>query len=84
MSAKEWDHLVGMLDELDELCHDHGLRQALHPHVGTLVETADDVKRVLDRSEVRWCLDTGHLFIGGYDPARFAAEAASTASCTPT
>ena len=25
---------------------------------------------------MRWCLDTGHLLIGGYDPAKFAAEAA--------
>ena len=23
----------------------------------------------------RWCLDTGHLFIGGYDPAKFAVDA---------
>ena len=30
---------------------------------------------VLDRSDVRWCLDTGHLLIGGYDPAQFAADA---------
>ena len=27
------------------------------------------------RSDVRWCLDTGHLLIGGYDPAKFAADA---------
>ena len=40
-----------MLDELDELCAEHGLTQALHPHVGTLVETAADVATVLERSE---------------------------------
>jgi inosose dehydratase len=76
LSTAQWEHLVGMLDELDSLCAEHGLIQALHPHVGTLVETAADVETVLARSEVRWCLDTGHLFIGGYDPARFAADAA--------
>jgi inosose dehydratase len=76
LSAPQWEHLVGMLDELDSLCAEHGLTQALHPHVGTLVETAADVERVLVRSGVRWCLDTGHLLIGGYDPARFAADAA--------
>jgi inosose dehydratase len=76
LTGQEWDHVFGMLEELDGLCDDLGLGQALHPHVGTLVETADDVKRVLDHSDVSWCLDTGHLFIGGYDPARFAAEAA--------
>ena len=65
-----------MLAELDELCAEHGLDHALHPHVGTLVETSDDVREVLERSAVRWCLDTGHLLIGGYDPAAFAADAA--------
>jgi inosose dehydratase len=76
LSAAQWEHLVGMLEELDSLCTDHGLTQALHPHVGTLVETAADVETVLARSDVRWCLDTGHLLIGGYDPAQFAADAA--------
>jgi inosose dehydratase len=76
LSAAQWEHLVDMLDELDSLCADHGLTQALHPHVGTLVETAADVETVLARSNVRWCLDTGHLLIGGYDPAQFAADAA--------
>ena len=76
LSARDWQHLVDMLAQLDELCAEHGLTQALHPHVGTLVETAADVATVLERSTVRWCLDTGHLLIGGYDPAKFAAEAA--------
>ena len=75
LATAQWDHLVGMLGELDELCAEYGLTQVLHPHVGTLVETADDVATVLERSDVRWCLDTGHLLIGGYDPARFADDA---------
>lgn len=75
MSERELDHVVGLLSELDALCAERGLVHALHPHVGTLVEQADDVRRVLERSDVGWCLDSGHLFIGGYDPAEFAADA---------
>jgi inosose dehydratase len=75
LSASQWQHLVAMLGELDGLCVERGLIQALHPHVGTLVETAADVTTVLERSDVRWCLDTGHLLIGGYDPAKFAIDA---------
>src|SRR5262245_26705596 len=44
LSDAEWEHLLGMLDELDSLCAGHGLTQALHPHVGTLIETAADVE----------------------------------------
>ena len=36
---------------------------------------ADDVNRVLDACDVNWCLDTGHLAIGGVDPVAFAKEA---------
>jgi inosose dehydratase len=54
-----------------------GLELVLHPHAGTLVETAADVERALAHTDVPWCLDTGHLLIGGVDPARFVHEHAS-------
>lgn len=73
LDAAGWGNIFDGLDLLDEICAAHGLTQALHPHVGTLVETADDVERVLNRSGVRWCLDTGHLSLGGVDPVAFAA-----------
>jgi inosose dehydratase len=52
----------------------HGLTFALHPHAGTLAETAADVERLLAATDVGWCLDTGHLLIGGYDPVAFARD----------
>lgn len=64
------------LRDVDEVCAEFGLTQVLHPHVDTLVESQDDVQRALDASDVRWCLDTGHLAIGGTDPVEFARQAA--------
>ena len=52
----------------------HGLTFALHPHAGTLVESAADVDALARTSDVGWCLDTGHLLIGGVDPVEFARE----------
>jgi inosose dehydratase len=72
LGADEWAHLFAMLERLDSITAEHGLQHVLHPHSGTLVETADDVQRVLHGSSVRWCLDTGHLTIGGVDPLEFA------------
>src|SRR4051794_40781743 len=68
----QWGHLVAHLAELERLVQGHGLTLALHPHAGTLVETAADVERVLATSDVGWCFDTGHLLIGGADPVEFA------------
>jgi inosose dehydratase len=73
----EFAHVVEMLSVVDEICQEHGLQQVLHPHVQTLVETRDDINRVLDASDVRWCFDTGHVAISGFDPLEFAQAAAS-------
>jgi inosose dehydratase len=70
----QWDELVSGLAMVDRVCDAHGLRQVLHPHVGTLVERADHVDQVLRRCGARWCLDTGHMAIGGADPVAFAQE----------
>jgi inosose dehydratase len=68
-----WARIVRNLRELSELASASGLRLALHPHAGTLVETAEDIDAVLAQGEVDWCLDTGHLAIGGTDPVEFTA-----------
>jgi len=39
-----------------------------------MVETADDVERVLVGSGIGLCLDTGHLLIGGAHPVALAAK----------
>ncbi len=72
----EHAHLVRMLADVDAICADAGLRQVLHPHVQTVVETSSDVERILQDCDVSWCLDTGHLAIGGTDPVDFARQSA--------
>jgi inosose dehydratase len=75
LTPEEQRHMVEMFGVIDQICAEHGLEQVLHSHVQTLVETKDDVNRVLDTCDVHWCLDTGHLAIGGVDPVAFAKEA---------
>jgi len=62
------------LAQVDAVCAEYGLTQVLHPHVDTLVESAHDVELALEHTDVLWCLDTGHLQIGGVDPVAFARE----------
>lgn len=74
-SPEELRQMADMFARIDEICQAHGLRQVLHSHIQTMVETDDDVQRVLDHCDVDWCLDTGHLAIGGTDPVAFARDA---------
>jgi inosose dehydratase len=72
----QWRALLDGLARVEEIAVDAGLEQVLHPHVGTLIENADEVERVLEGSEVSVCLDTGHLTIGAVDLATFTRTAA--------
>ncbi|GAA4685497.1 TIM barrel protein [Phytohabitans rumicis] len=69
-----WQTLLSNLDAAAAAVAEHGLTATLHPHVGTMVETADEVDRVLAGSSIPLCLDTGHLLVGGADPAEIAAR----------
>jgi inosose dehydratase len=71
----EWMVLLSNLDRLAELARQRGVRAVLHPHVGTMIETGEEVRQVLDGSWISLCLDTGHLLIGGTDPAELARQA---------
>jgi inosose dehydratase len=49
----------------------HGVRVGVHPHVGSLVETREEIARVMDGTDPRFFFlapDTGHLIAGGSDP----------------
>jgi inosose dehydratase len=75
LSAQEWDVLTGTLDAAVEVGGELGARVVLHPHMGTVVEGAQDVARVLEGSSVPLCVDTGHLLIGGVDPYELVRDA---------
>ncbi|GAB6897649.1 TIM barrel protein [Kineosporia succinea] len=64
----QWTTLLARLDRISEHVGARGLLAVVHPHMGTLVENADDVRRVLEGSRIGLCVDTGHLVAAGADP----------------
>jgi inosose dehydratase len=75
LAAEEWNHLLAALPLLDRIAGEHGLEHALHPHWGTLVACEPEIRRIVEESAVALCLDTGHLTLGGCDPAELARDA---------
>jgi inosose dehydratase len=69
-----WSRLLKNLDRISAVAAEHHVRAVLHPHVGTMVENGDEVQRVLEGSTISLCLDTGHLLIGGTDPAQLTRQ----------
>ena len=72
LSEQEWATLLVNLDRLMQTAASRGVVASIHPHVGTMIESSDDVARVLNGSQIGLCLDTGHLLIGGTDPVELA------------
>src|SRR5262249_60850200 len=54
---------------------ERGILARLHREGGTMGERPDEVQRVLDGCTAALCLDSGHLLIGGTDPAELARQA---------
>ncbi|GAA0381032.1 inosose dehydratase [Acrocarpospora corrugata] len=71
LDADGWRTLLG---NLDRITAELPRAVTLHPHVGTMIETAAEVRRVLGGSHIKLCLDTGHLLIGGTNPLDLARD----------
>jgi inosose dehydratase len=74
LGAEGWKRAGERLHALAEQVARDGLTLVLHPHAGTLLETRSDIELALEHTDVPWCLDTGHLLIGGVDPAQFVRD----------
>jgi inosose dehydratase len=72
LTDEQWATVFKNLNEISALASSVGVKAVLHPHVGTIIETHDDVVRVVNGSDISFCLDTGHMVIGGADPVWFS------------
>jgi inosose dehydratase len=70
----EWQDFGIRLTELADRFAERGIRLAYHHHMGTVVETADEIDRLMAATggSVGLLLDTGHLAFAGVDPANIA------------
>lgn len=67
LDAAGWNRLLERLDHAHEAAEATGITATLHPHMGTLVQDAGEIDRVLSGCGIGLCLDTGHMFVGGAD-----------------
>jgi inosose dehydratase/3D-(3,5/4)-trihydroxycyclohexane-1,2-dione acylhydrolase (decyclizing) len=74
LPSEEWPRFAKRLTTLAERLAGEGLRLVYHHHMGTVVESGEDVHRLMEMTgdAVHLLLDTGHLTFAGADPAWFA------------
>lgn len=77
LSDDRWRALAGSLHVVARRAAERGVRTHYHNHVGSHVETADEVERLLastDPTLVDLCFDVGHYAYGGGDPVDLVAR----------
>lgn len=74
LMRSDWKPYTHAMTELAKRLADEGLKLCYHHHMGTIIETRDDIARFMDGvgDPVNLLLDTGHATWGGADPAALA------------
>jgi myo-inosose-2 dehydratase len=73
LSGAEWERLARGMERLAAIAAERGVELVYHPHVGTVVQDASQVRELMGRtsSRVRLTADTGHIRFAGDDPGAF-------------
>lgn len=74
LTAEQWKTFFTNCDRISEYAATLGILATVHPHVGTMIETRDDIYKLVEGSNIAFTLDTGHMIIGGTDPVEFAQK----------
>ncbi len=73
-TEEDYSRLGAALDQVADLAEKRGLLAHYHPHLTTMAETPDQVRKVFSSSRICFCPDTAHLYAGGGDPAKLILE----------
>ena len=79
LSDGDWERFGERLTKVAEFIESEGLCFAYHHHLGTAVETAEELERLLSCTgdAVGLTLDSGHAALGGIDPLKVIRTASS-------
>lgn len=74
LTRADWPRFSERLTELAAMTAAEGVSTAYHHHMGTVIESGDEIDRLLTTtgSALKLLLDTGHATFGGADPVALA------------
>jgi inosose dehydratase len=64
----DYERLGRALDRVTSIAEDAGLSASFHPHLGTIVESPDELERLMVHTRIGFCPDVAHLAAGGGNP----------------
>lgn len=80
LGLAEWKQMMSHIKEISRITWEiYGIRSVVHPHAGGFIEFGDETIQLLNDmpSEIAGlCLDTGHLYYAGLNPADWLEKCA--------
>jgi inosose dehydratase len=70
----DYARLGAALEQVVGIAKERGLAAHYHPHLTTIVEGPDQVRRIFGETSIDFCPDTAHLAAAGGDPAAMIRE----------
>mgnify|MGYP006149993789 CR=1 FL=1 len=69
LSKDDWDKLVFRMNEISKMMIDENMPLAYHHHMGTVIETEEETKRLMESTmdTVKLLIDTGHMLFAQGD-----------------
>jgi inosose dehydratase len=77
MNDEEWDLLCTGLNKLGKIAKNKGITLTYHHHMGTVVQTEEEVERFMDSTDpeyVNLLFDTGHFAYSSVDPLKIVQK----------
>ena len=76
MTEAQWQEYVGKITQVADYLAEKGVKLAYHHHMGTVIETADEVDYLMENTgkNVGLLLDTGHITFAGGDALAMAKK----------
>lgn len=71
-----WERFGADIEAVAEYCAEQGIDLVYHHHMGTVVQTGEEIDRLMANTgpATKLLLDTGHAWFGGSDPAELARK----------
>ncbi|ALS28726.1 sugar phosphate isomerase [Paenibacillus sp. 32O-W] len=64
----DYQSLAGGLEHASDIAAKYGLIPCYHPHLGTIVQTPEQLDKLMTMTDIALCPDTAHIEAGGGDP----------------
>jgi inosose dehydratase len=76
LSEEEWKLLISRINEISKMMVDEGMPLAYHHHMGTVIETENETRRLIENTKdtVKLLIDTGHMLFAQGNSIKLAED----------